>query len=284
MKRQTILLSAILIIIGTTFSVFGQTDFKVGDTVYVNAFYAGCVKATVKGVDPKYSVHLEEGGYKDRDTFYNAGRMGECPQKAPEPKNKQANNPPTNVQQPINEPLNNADLKVGDHVDVYLTGGKEGKNRGTIIEVNGNQYKVRYDGCAEKDDVWENSTLAHPAATISNNDAQIKFLIGKWTMTTVGISDAAIAWGKSPGIQINADGTYIWYQDGGKPPVKGKWRTHAKIEGARFGTETENGILIYDANGSGWKMYRRKSTLDNADHITIRMMCQGTTKMGSRAK
>jgi hypothetical protein len=42
-------------------------------------------------------------------------------------------------------------------------------------------------------------------------------------MTTVGLSSAAIAWGKSPGIQINGDGTYVWYQENGKPPVKGKW-------------------------------------------------------------
>ena len=103
-------------------------------------------------------------------------------------------------------------------------------------------------------------------------------------MTTVGVSSAAIAWSKSPGIQINSDGTYIWYQDGGKPPVRGKWLTHAKIVGTREGTETENGIIIKDAMGAQWKMYRRKSTLDNDDHITIRSMCESQTEMGTRAK
>jgi hypothetical protein len=103
-------------------------------------------------------------------------------------------------------------------------------------------------------------------------------------MTTVGISSTAIAWGKSPGIQINGDGTYLWFQSGGKPPVTGKWSPHAKIEGARYGTETENGIIIKDTTGAEWKMYRRKSTLDNDDHITIRLLCVGRTQMGTRTR
>lgn len=284
-NRKIIRLLTTIFLLGISAAETNAQEFKIGDTIYVNAFYAGCVRATVKGIDPKYSVHIEEGGYKDRDTFYSAGRIGECPQKAAEPKNEQTNDDQTRNPQPTkNQPANNGNPKVGDRVDVYLSGGVEGKNRGTIIEINGGQIKVRYDGCAEKDDVWENAALTRSAATISKDDPQIKFLFGKWSMTTVGISDAVIAWGKSPGIQINSDGTYVWYQQAGKPPVKGKWTTHAAIEGARFGTETENGILLTDANGYEWKMYRRKSTSDNADHITIRMMCQGTTQIGTRVR
>src|SRR6476620_11372276 len=48
-----------------------KIDFKVGDSIYVNIYSGGCVKATVKGIDPKYYVHVEEGGYKGSDTFYN---------------------------------------------------------------------------------------------------------------------------------------------------------------------------------------------------------------------
>ena len=275
--------SVLLLLVGASTSYAQDNgNFKVGDTIYVNAFYGGCVKATIKQTNPNYSVHILEGSYKDRDTFYNADRMKECPQTAPkdEEPNKQApgndgNNPPT---------AKPGSLKVGDRVDVYLSGNQEGRNRGTILEVNGSQYKVHYDGCSEKDDNWENFTLVRPAAAISADNAEIRFLNGKWSMTTVGISSTAIAWGKSAGIQINPDGTYIWYQDGGRPPVKGKWLAHAKIEGARNGTETVNGILIYDAKGSAWKMYRRKSTRDNDDHITIRVMCSGETQMGTRAR
>ena len=261
-----------------------KTDFKVGDTVYVNAFYGGCVKAKVTQTEPKYSVRIEEGTYKDRETFYNANRIGECKQAAQQnnqPQDNQNADKPDENQQP-----NRGNLKVGDRVDVYLSDNKEGKNRGTIVEVNGSQYKIHYDGCGEKSDVWENAMFVRPAATISADNAEIKFLVGKWSMTSVAVNSNALgtiaAWGKSPGIQINADGTYVWFQDGGKPPVKGKWTTHAKIEGARYGTETENGIIIKDAKGAQWKMYRRKSTIDNADHITIRSMCESLTQMGTR--
>jgi hypothetical protein len=285
LKQLTKFLLAVLLGSVGALSAFAQdkTDFKVGDTIYVNAFSGGCVTATVTQTNPKYSVHILEGLYKDRDTFYNESRIRECPQTAPQDKPKadmqtpaEAANPP--AQKP-------GDLKVGTRVDVYLTGNQQGKNRGTIIEINGSQYKVHYDGCTtEKDDIWENFTLVRPAAVISADNAEIKFLAGKWSMTTVGVSSAAIAWSKSPGIQINSDGTYIWYQDGGKPPVRGKWLPHAKIEGAREGTETVNGIIIKDAMGAQWKMYRRKSTLDNNDHITIRLMCVGKTEMGTRAQ
>lgn len=285
LKELTKFLFASLLLLSVgALSAFAQdkTDFKVGETIYVNAFSGGCVKATVTQTNPRYSVHILEGSYKDKDTFYSEGRIRECPQTAPQDKRKsdiqapaEAANPPTQK---------SGDLKVGTLVDVYLSGGQQGKNRGTIIETNGSQYKVHYDGCTEKDDVWENSSLVRPAAVISADNAAIKFFTGKWLMTTVGLSSAAIAWSKSPGIQINSDGTYIWYQDGGKTPVRGKWLPHAKIEGAREGTETENGIIIKDAKGAPWKMYRRKSTLDNDDHITIRLMCWGETKMGTRAQ
>jgi hypothetical protein len=259
-----------------------KTDFKVGDTIYVNAFSGGCVKATVTQTNPKYSVHILEGSYKDRDTFYSEGRIRECPQTAPTDKPKADMQTPAEAANPPAQPP--GDLKVGSRVDVYLTGGQQGKNRGTIVETKGSLYKVHYDGCAEKDDVWENSSLVRPAAAISADNAEIRFLTGKWLMTTVGLSSAAIAWAKSPGIQVNNDGSYLWYQDGGKPPVRGKWLPHAKIEGAREGTETVNGIIIKDAMGAQWKMYRRKSTLDNDDHITIRSMCDSQTKMGTRAQ
>jgi len=159
LKQFTNFLFASLLLVSVgALSAFAQdkTDFKAGDAIYVNAFSGGCVKATVTQTDPKYSVHILEGLYKDRDTFYNESRIRECPQTAPPDKPKadiqtpaEAANPPT---------PNSGDLKVGTRVDVYLTGNQQGKNRGTIIETKGSQYRVLYDGCAEKDAVWESSS------------------------------------------------------------------------------------------------------------------------------
>lgn len=269
---------------------FGQdkTDFKVGDTIYVNAFYSGCVKATVTQTNPKYSVHILEGAYKDRDTFYSADRISECPKASPQEKRSPEE---TANKMPVQD---RSSLRSGDRVDVYLSGNQEGKNRGTIVEANGDQYKVHYDGCPENADVWENFTLVHPAATISADAPEIKFLTGKWAMFTPSYPTAVVrgndvyreygTGAKSPPLQINGDGTYIWYFDYGKPPVKGRWMPHAKIEGARYGTETANGIIINDSKGGPWKIYRRKSTIDNEDHITARTMCSGETVMGTRIR
>jgi hypothetical protein len=293
---------AILACITARPSIAQGTDFKVGETIYVNPFYSGCVKATVTGADPKYSVHILEGAYKDKDTFYSSGRISECPQapqQAPQQQAPQQRAPQQSAQRPAqttpNRPAGNAGgLNVGDRVDVYLTGNQEGKNRGTIVEANGNQYKVHYDGCAARDDVWENATLVHPAATIAANSPDITFLTGKWAMFTPSYPTTVIRGndvyreygmgGKAPPLQINGDGTYVWYYNYGKPPVTGRWTSHPKIEGARFGTETENGVIIKDPSGGLWKVYRRKSTSDNDDHITARTMCSAQTVIGTRIR
>ena len=259
-----------------------KTDYKVGHTIYVNAFYSGCVKATITEVRPneysKYIVRIEEGKNKGQSTTYTEGRLSEC----------------TNTPAPVNqvparpdEPKQNADtLKVGARVDVYLSGNTVGKNRGTIIEADGGRYKVHYDGCKDYWDEWVDGPRVRQAASISADAAEIKFFTGRWAMLSLAISDRyGYVWGStSPGIQINGDGTYIWNQGAGKPSIKGKWIPHAKIEGAREGTEVENGIIIKDAKGVEWKMYRRKSTSDNNDHITIRTMCSGESQTGTRVQ
>ena len=194
--------------------------------------------------------------------------------------------PPTKDDPPV-DPENNVPhgpLKVGDRVDVYLMGGGEGKNRGTILEINGNKIKVHPDGCAAYWDRDQEVSLVRPAATISNTDPEIKFLIGKWSMTVVGVSSAATAWGKTAGIQINSDGSFVWYQDGGRSPVKGRWESHAKIPNTKFGTEVLSGILIKDAKGQLWKITKRISPLDKGDHITATLMCSGENEIGTRAR
>jgi hypothetical protein len=296
----TIAAFAILVSVTAASSSAQDNGFKVGQTIYVNPFYSGCVKATVTGADPKYSVHILEGAYKDKDTFYSSGRISECPQ-APQqaaeqvPQQAPQQAAPRPAQTTPNRPAGNAGgLKVGDRVDVYLSGNQEGKNRGTIVDVNGGQYKVHYDGCQVRDDTWENSTLVHPAATIAANSPDITFLTGKWVMFTPSYPTTVIRGndvyreygmgGKAPPLQINGDGSYVWYYNYGKAPVTGRWTSHAKIEGARFGTETENGVIIKDPAGGLWKVYRRKSTSDNEDHITARTMCSAQTIIGTRIR
>jgi hypothetical protein len=261
----------------------GKTDPRVGDAIYVNAFYGGCVKATIIEVRPndysKYIVRIEEGRNKGQNTTYTEDRLKEC-KNAP----AQTNQTPA---KPDDIPNQNADaLKAGDRVDVYLSDNQEGKNRGTIVGVEGGRYKVHYDGCKDYWDEWVNAPRVRPAVSISAAAAEIKFFIGRWAMLSLAISDTrGYVWGStSPGIQINGDGTYVWNQGAGKPPLKGNWIPHAKIEGARTGTEVENGIIIKDAKGAEWKMYRRKSTSDNNDHITIRTMCSGETQTGTRVQ
>src|SRR5262249_12518153 len=109
------ILSMFFLLPALTGSSFAQnkTDFAVGDTIYVNAYYAGCVKATVKQTEPKYYVHIEEGGYNGKDTFYSAERLGECPQKADD--TKTGNTPDKQTDQTTNRD----NLTVGDRVDVY---------------------------------------------------------------------------------------------------------------------------------------------------------------------
>jgi hypothetical protein len=194
----------------------------------------------------------------------------------------EAKSPPVEANDTPNQ--GTGSLAVGARVDVYLLGGTQGKNRGTILEISGRQIKVHFDGCAAYWDRLQDADLVRPAASISNTAPEISFLVGRWAMTTVGLTRGAVAWGKTAGIQINADGSYIWYQDGGRAPVKGKWQAHAKIPNTQFGTEVLSGLLITDAKGQLWKMTKRVSPLDNGDHITLTLMCSGESEIGTRAK
>ncbi|HTE34227.1 MAG TPA: hypothetical protein VK666_27800, partial [Chryseolinea sp.] len=84
---------------------------------------------------------------------------------------------------------------------------------------------------------------------------------------------------KAPPLQINSNGSFVWYDEYNKPPVKGNWVTQAKIEGVKMGTETVNGILITDSRGILWKIYK-----DRPDHMTAQKMCSGETQGGTRLR
>lgn len=184
--------------------------------------------------------------------------------------------------------IGNGTFRVGDRVDVLA------KRRGTIIEAAAGRYKVHYDGCEKHWDDWRDRADLRPEATIAAGAPEIRFLIGRWVMftpsyptTVVRGSNVYREYGmgaKAPPLQINGDRTYVWYFDFGAPPVTGKWRTDAKVDGERYTTAAEVGIVIKDPRGGEWKVFRSTSTRDNDDHITAQTMCSGQTVAGTRIR
>ncbi len=179
---------------------------------------------------------------------------------------------------------------INSRVDVYYSSG-DPRGRATVIEVKGSgRYKIHYDGCKAGflDEEVDWSQLK-PASVVSSNDADITILFGKWAMFVYSYPNTVIhgnniyreygTGAKAPPLQINANGTYLWYDEFNKPPVKGSWFTHAKIEGVTTGTESVNGIILKDSYGIYWKIYK-----DRQDHIEARKMCSGETEGGSRIK
>ena len=183
----------------------------------------------------------------------------------------------------------NVNFSVGSRVDAYYASGGP-KARATVIEVKGNgRFKVKYDGCADHWDEEVDWSQLKPESVVSANDADINATFGKWAMFVYSYPNTVIhgngvyreygTGAKAPPLQINANGTYVWYDEFNKPPVKGSWVTHAKITGVTMGTEANNGIIIKDSHGIFWKIRK-----DRADHIEARQMCSGITEGGSRIK
>jgi hypothetical protein len=192
---------------------------------------------------------------------------------------------PTTVGEPVKadgEPVQTQGgntLRTGDRVDTYYD-QQRGRRRGTVAEVGNGKYKVTY-GCPNFGDEWKESALVKPAATISNDAPEIRFLLGKWSLTTVGASDLAIAWGKSPGIQVNVDGTLIWYQGQGIPPLRSTWITDAKVPGS----QDADGIIFRDTGGILWKIDRWTFKGDTAERMEVYQVCyQAISKTGRRMK
>ncbi len=178
---------------------------------------------------------------------------------------------------------------VNSRVDAYYANAGP-RGRATVIEVKpGGRYKVKYDGCKDYWDEELDWSQLKPASIISSTDPDIRVLLGKWAMfvysypNTVTKGDGIYreygSGAKAPPLLVNADGTFVWYDEFNKPPVKGKWATHAKIQGLTMGTEAVNGIIIYDSRGNYWKIYK-----DYADHIEARKMCTGETQGGTKIK
>jgi len=180
-------------------------------------------------------------------------------------------------------------FQLNQRVDVYYTSG-DPKGRATVIERQPNgRYKVHYDGCGAYRDESVDWSQVKPESTVSASDPDIKATLGKWAMFVYSYpntySDGNYVYrvygtgAKAPPLQINADGTYTWYDEFNKPPVKGNWATHAKIAGVTMGTEAVNGIILKDSHNVYWKISK-----DRQDHIEARMLCSGQTQGGTRIK
>ena len=179
------------------------------------------------------------------------------------------------------KPIPGGAFKVGDKVDTFYDQNR-GHNRGTIIETGDRRYKVHYAGCAKTWDEWVDSSLVQPPATIAADASEIKYLFGRWRLTEVAVGGNFVAWGQAPGIQISADGTYIWYQAAGQRPVKGQWVTDAKVPKLNEGTPKFDGVIVKDEVGQEWKAFRFVVKGGTKDMIEIDRMCLGLSQVGSR--
>jgi hypothetical protein len=172
-------------------------------------------------------------------------------------------------------------LKVGDLVDAYFN-PREG-DRGIITEVGDRRYKVRFRGCEPQFQNWFEGGQVHTPASISAAAPEVTYLIGKWRTTTAAVGGNYMVWGQSPGIEIKADGTYVWYEYAGRPPTKGTWTADAKVPNATMGTQKFDGVLVKDATGIVWKVFKWKVE-DPQDHIEIDRLFSGLSDVGVRVR
>lgn len=288
MKRKLMIIYMSLLMFisaSMSFAQEGGRQWKTGDKVEILNLSKEWVPGTILGtVDWNgklmYRVQLDDASAPT--VYFNHTPPAEI--RARNGGNAQPAGNPTNNQRAEENPAPPAgDEDNQNLVDVFYN-EKQGKNRGTIIETANGKYKIHYTGCAKTWDEWVDRSLIRSAAQISADAPEIRFLIGKWSLTAVGMSSAAIAWGKLPGIQINGNGTYVWYQDGGKPPVKGSWRTDAKVTGADSGTQKYDGILVRDADGQAWKIFKWTVKGSDEDGIEVQKMCSGISDVGRRVR
>lgn len=265
MKYSIVLLSIMFLVVFTE----AQTTWKIGDRVQVKtSAMEKWENATIlrDGGDGSYKATLDDpANYADATPLVYPNQI------------RSVNAKPATI------------FAINSRVDVYLSYG-DPKGRATVLEIiDSGRYKVRYDGCkAYWDEVVDWSQLK-PVTYISSDDPDLTATFGKWAMFVYSYPNTVLKGndiyreygpgGKAPPLLINANGTFVWYDEFKKPPVNGKWTAHAKIEGLKMGTESVNGILIYDSRGNYWKVYK-----DRADHIEARLMCSGETQGGTRIR
>lgn len=184
-------------------------------------------------------------------------------------------------------------FKVGSVVDVYYSAGV-GRDRGIVRSVTADgRYKIHFPGCNVKNDELIDHALVLPQRKLARTSAHARFLFGKWIMFTPSYPNTVVHDGgiyreygsgaRTPPLVIKADGHFVWYFDFGKKPVRGTWKTDARIPGADSGVATIDGLIINDPQGNQWKVYKRTVPGDHTSHITAQRMCSGITDIGTKA-
>ena len=184
-------------------------------------------------------------------------------------------------------------FKVGSVVDVYYSAGV-GRDRGVVRAVNPDgRYKIHFPGCAASADELIDHALVLPPKRLSRSSRQARFLVGKWIMFTPSYPNTVVHDGqlyrqygsgaRTPPLVIRANGKFVWYFDFGKRPVRGTWKTDAKIPGADAGVATIDGLIIKDPQGQPWKVYKRTVKGDHKSHLTAQRLCSGITDIGTKA-
>lgn len=278
--RMIVLTIVLLLAVVSLAFAQGAKQWKVGDKVEIlnlsKEWVPGTVIGTVDwGGTLMYRVQLDDANAST--VYFNHTPVSDIRRRG----GQIAVAPP----QPVPEaaPVPVADLpNGGGKFDVYYN-ATQGKNRGIIIGTQGNKYKIHYPGCTQTWDEWVDRSLVRDPATVTPDADIIMFLFGKWTLTKVGMSSAAVAWGKAEGIEIGETGNYFWYQGGGKAPVKGRWETDAKVPGSDSGTQFYDGILIKDAEGQEWKVFKWV-VKGYPDGVEVQRLCSGEAIVGSRAR
>jgi hypothetical protein len=185
---------------------------------------------------------------------------------------------------PRNASANAPSYTVNERVDAYYADGQPHGRAIVIANAGNGKYKIRYEGC-DREEVLDWSQLK-PASELSASNADVTAVFGKWAMFVYGYPTTVIKGNdvyreysmgaKAPPLLINANGTYVWYDEYNKPPVKGKWYTDSYVPGMHMGTESVNGIILLDSHGTYWKVHK-----DNPNHIEARTLCSGMTQGGT---
>ena len=264
-------LTLIILIATLSFSATAQTPWRVGDKVQVRTSSmdkwdnATIYLVLTDRTPTQYKAKMDiPGKYSDDYPLVRADQI------------RSINAKPT------------ATFPMNSRVDLlYPDGGAH--TRGSVIEILADgRYKVRIDGCSAKWDEVVDWNQLKPAPFIANTHPDIAALMGKWAMFTPSYPNTVIkgndvyrqygTGAKAPPLQINANGTFTWYNEFNKPPVTGNWVSDAKVQGLTSGVESFNGIIIND-HISYFKVYK-----DRPDHIICERLCWGTTDMGTRIK
>ena len=147
---------------------------------------------------------------------------------------------------------------MNSRVDAFKENG-EAIGRGSVIQiVSGEKYKIRLDGCFEKNDVVVKVDNLKTAVNLEKDDSSLTGIFGKWQLLAYNYPKdftGLVNNGTEPPLTIKQDGTYTWYDEYNKPSIIGNWYAYAKMEGVKEGPNSYNGVILTDKTNLFWKVY-----------------------------